>query len=61
MVNYLKRLYLEGRLTEAGLEKAVEYGWITTQEAGTIKAAKTRQDKAATTEPEPEPETPAES
>lgn len=60
MVNYLKRLYLEGRLTEAGLQKAVDYGWITTVEAGQIKAAKTRQDNATTEPPaDPEPETPA--
>lgn len=32
MFNRLKRLYNQGRLTEAALERAVTLGWITEEE-----------------------------
>lgn len=33
----LKNLYLNGRLTDSGLEKAVQKGWITVEQAEEIK------------------------
>ena len=36
MYNRLKRLYDTGRITQAQLRKAVENGWITTEEYETI-------------------------
>lgn len=32
MYETLRRLYLEGRLSDTGLQNAVEKGWITTDE-----------------------------
>lgn len=32
------RLYRAGQLTDAGLDNAVEKGWITSEEAETLKA-----------------------
>lgn len=32
------RLYKGGQLTDAGLDNAVEKGWITSEEAETLKA-----------------------
>ena len=36
------RLYLEGRLTDAGLDKAVERGWITEEQKQIIINAKAK-------------------
>lgn len=36
----IKKLYLEGRLTEFGLNNAVSRGWITAEEKTKIKASK---------------------
>lgn len=36
----IKKLYLEGRLTESGLNNAVSRGWITAEERTEIKASK---------------------
>ena len=36
MYNRLKRLYDEGKITEAGLREAVTYGWITEEEYAEI-------------------------
>lgn len=36
MFNRLKKLYDEGRITEAGLQNAVEKGWITQEEYESI-------------------------
>lgn len=33
----LKSLYLNGKLTDSGLEKAVQKGWITAEQAEEIK------------------------
>lgn len=41
MYDYLLRLYLSGRLNDAGLDNAVLKGWITNDEAEQIRAAKT--------------------
>lgn len=41
MYNRLKRLYLDGRLSDAGIDNAVKLGWITQDEADEIKACKT--------------------
>ncbi len=32
MFERLKRLYKEGKIDEAGLKKAVSYGWITKEQ-----------------------------
>lgn len=37
MFETLKRLYEEGKLDTAGLEKAIEKGWITEVQANKIK------------------------
>ena len=44
MYERLKRLYLEGRLTDAQLDKAVLKGWITSEQAQEIRDAKVLQD-----------------
>ena len=36
----IKKLYLEGRLTEYGLDNAVSRGWITADEKAEIKSSK---------------------
>lgn len=36
----IKKLYLEGRLTESGLNNAVSRGWITADEKAEIKSSK---------------------
>ena len=36
MYESVKRLYLEGRITEAGLNNAVTRGWITSEEKTAI-------------------------
>lgn len=43
MYDYLKRLYFEGRLSDAGLDNAVAKGWITQAEADQIRADKAAQ------------------
>jgi len=40
MYETLKRLYREGRLTDTGLARAVERGWIMQAQADEIKASK---------------------
>lgn len=40
MYERLKKLYKEGRLTEAALKNAVKKGWITENEMKEIMAAK---------------------
>lgn len=40
MYNRLKRLYLAGQLTEAGLVNAVKRGWITQEQIEEIIASK---------------------
>ena len=40
MYETIKRLYIEGRLTDAGLENAVAKGWVTQKEAKEIKKQK---------------------
>lgn len=37
MFDTLMRLYKEGKLSDAGLENAVTKGWITQEQAETIK------------------------
>lgn len=44
MYNTLKRLYLQGRLTDAQLTHAVEKEWISTEQAEEIREAKIAQD-----------------
>ena len=44
MYERLKRLYLEGRLTDAQLDNAVLKGWITSEQAQKIRDAKVLQD-----------------
>ena len=44
MYERLKRLYLERRLTDAQLDKAVLKGWITSEQAQEIRDAKVLQD-----------------
>lgn len=39
MYNTLKRLYLDGRLTDAQLNNAVSKGWITAAQAEAIREA----------------------
>lgn len=39
MYERVKRLYLTGKLTEAGLDKAVKLGWITETEKTEIMEA----------------------
>ena len=36
--NSVFRLYRAGQLTDAGLDNAVEKGWITSEDAETLKA-----------------------
>ena len=43
MYNYLLNLYLSGRLNDAGLDNAVTKGWITQDQADSIRAAKAAQ------------------
>lgn len=40
MFNRLKKLYMEGRLTESGLQNAVAKGWITEDQKAEIIAEK---------------------
>lgn len=40
MFNRLKKLYMAGRLTEAGLDNAVVKGWITAEQKAAIIAEK---------------------
>ncbi len=40
MFERLKDLYLNGKLTDSGLEKAAQKGWITTERAEEIKMLK---------------------
>lgn len=40
MYETVKRLYLEGRIAEAGLDNAISRGWITTDDKEAIMAAK---------------------
>lgn len=44
MYNRLKKLYLAGRLNDAGLENAVTRGWITEGQKAEIIEAKKEQD-----------------
>lgn len=37
MFKRLKNLYLNGKLTDSGIEKAVQKGWITAEQAEEIK------------------------
>lgn len=37
MYNTLMRMWKQGKLTEAQIDRAVELGWITEQQAETIK------------------------
>lgn len=37
MYNTLMRMWKQGKLTEAQVDRAVELGWITEQQAETIK------------------------
>ena len=39
MFDTLKRLFVEGRLTDAGLDNAVAKGWVTEEQANEIKGA----------------------
>lgn len=41
MYQTLKRLYLAGRLSDAGLSNAVKYGAISQEQADEIRASKT--------------------
>lgn len=43
MYDTIKRLYGTGKLTDKGLENAVNRGWITTEEAGEISATKEKE------------------
>lgn len=36
MFETLKEMYLNGRITEAGLRKAVKFGWITEEQMNEI-------------------------
>jgi hypothetical protein len=47
MYEYLKRLYLAGSLSDAGLQNAVTKGWITQAQADQIRADKATQDATA--------------
>ena len=38
MYNTLLRMWKKGKITEAKLDRAVELGWITEEQAETIKA-----------------------
>ena len=40
MYDNIKRLYIEGRLTDKGLANAVTKGWITPEQAEEIRAEK---------------------
>ena len=40
MYETVKRLYLEGRSAEAGLDNAISRGWITSKDKTDIMAAK---------------------
>lgn len=40
MYDNVKRLYIEGRLTDKGLDNAVTRGWVTTEQADEIIATK---------------------
>ncbi len=54
MFSYLKRLYLEGRLSEQGLDNALTrkpVPWLTQEQVNEIKKAKEEQGTA----PEPAP------
>lgn len=44
MYSTLKRLYLQGRLTDAQLDNAVAKGWISAEQAEEIREAKIAQD-----------------
>lgn len=44
MYNRLKKLYIAGRLNDAGLENAVTRGWITEDQKAEIIEAKKKQD-----------------
>jgi hypothetical protein len=44
MYDYLRRLYLEGRLSDSGLQNAVAKGWITQEQADQIRADKAAAD-----------------
>ena len=41
----IKRIYLEGRINDAGLDKAVAKGWITEAQEEEIKQAKANGEK----------------
>lgn len=38
MYEKVKKLYIEGRIDESGLDKAVKYGWITEEQKKEIMA-----------------------
>ena len=44
MYNTLRKLYLQGRLTDTQLTNAVNKGWITVEQAEEIREAKIAQD-----------------
>lgn len=46
MYEYLKRLYLAGSLSDAGLQNAVTKKWITQEQADQIRADKAAQATA---------------
>lgn len=46
MYDTLRRLYLTGSLSDAGLQNAVTKGWITQAQADQIRADKAAQDAA---------------
>ncbi len=48
MYDRLRSLYLSGRLDDAGLDAAVTRGWITAEQAETIRADKAAQDAGTT-------------
>lgn len=48
MYDYLRRLYLAGSLSDAGLQNAVTKGWITQAQADQIRADKAAQDGTTT-------------
>lgn len=45
MYDYLRRLYLSGALSDAGLQNAVTKGWITQEQADQIRADKESQNE----------------
>ena len=46
MYEYLKRMYLAGTLSDAGLQNAVTKRWITQEQADQIRAEKNAQPSA---------------